>query len=159
MAAGHSVLVVTPSHAACDAITLALTQHWPGDISGQVVRLGNKLRLTSRHVTRFLPEHVATCRQLEEVEQQLAWVRRQLLDSLEDRREMAAEEKQLVHRHREIYRRHENETITKARVVTATIQTAQRRQLLEGLSSGQFSVLAVDEAGFCLSSQLASLVC
>ena len=72
---------------------------------------------------------------LEEVERQLAWVRRQLLDSLEDRREMAAEEKQLVHRHREIYRRHENETIARARVVTATIQTAQRRQLLEGLSS------------------------
>ena len=53
----------------------------------QLVRLGNKLRLTSRHVSRFLPEHVATCRQLEEVEQQLAWVRRQLLDSLEDRSE------------------------------------------------------------------------
>ena len=53
----------------------------------QVVRLGNKLRLTSRHVSRFLPEHVARCRQLEEVEQQLAWVRRQLLDSLEDRSE------------------------------------------------------------------------
>ena len=53
----------------------------------QLVRLGNKLRLTSRHVSKFLPEHVATCRQLEEVEQQLAWVRRQLLDSLEDRSE------------------------------------------------------------------------
>ena len=52
-----------------------------------MVRLGNKLRLTSRHVSRFLPEQVATCRQLEEVEQQLAWVRRQLLDSLEDRSE------------------------------------------------------------------------
>ena len=49
------------------------------------MRLGNKLRLTSRHVTKFLPENVAPCRQLEEVEQQLAWVRRQLLDSLEDR--------------------------------------------------------------------------
>ena len=49
------------------------------------MRLGNKLRLTSRQVTKFLPEHVASCRQLEEVEQQLAWVRRQLLDSLEDR--------------------------------------------------------------------------
>ena len=36
MSAGHRVLVVTPSHAACDAITLALAQHWPGDISGQV---------------------------------------------------------------------------------------------------------------------------
>ena len=87
VAAGHRVLVVTPSHAACDAITLALAEHWPGDARGQVVRLGNKLRLTSRHVSRFLPEHVATCRQLEEVEQQLAWVRRQLLDSLEDRSE------------------------------------------------------------------------
>ena len=116
------------------------------------------MRLTSRHVSRFLPEHVSPCRQLEEVEQQLAWIRRQLLDSLEDRREMAAEEKQLVHRHREIYRRHETQVVTGARVVTATIQTAQRRQLLESLSSGQFSMLAVDEAGFCLSSQLAPIL-
>ena len=129
VAAGHRVLVVTPSHAACDAITLALAQHWPGDISGQVVRLGNKLRLTSRHVTRFLPEHVAACRQLEEVEQQLAWIRRQLLDSLEDRREMAAEEKQLVHRHREVYRRHEGAVVSGARVVTCTLQTAMRRSV------------------------------
>ena len=36
VSAGHRVLVVTPSHAACDAITLALAQHWPGHISGQV---------------------------------------------------------------------------------------------------------------------------
>ena len=36
VAAGDTVLVVTPSHAACDAITLALAQHWPGDIRGQV---------------------------------------------------------------------------------------------------------------------------
>ena len=33
------------------------------------------------------------------------------------------------------------------------------RSLLSGLSSGQFSVLAVDEAGFCLSSQLAPVLC
>jgi len=159
VASGLRVLVVTPSHAACDAITLALAEHWPGDISGQVVRLGNKLRLTSRHVSRFLPEHVARCRQLEEVEQQLAWVRRQLLDSLEDRREMAGEEKQLVHRHREVYRRHEGAVVSGARVVTCTLQTAMRRSLLDGLSSGQFPVLAVDEAGFCLSSQLAPVLC
>jgi len=159
VASGLRVLVVTPSHAACDAITLALAEHWPGDISGQVVRLGNKLRLTSRHVSRFLPEYVARCRQLEEVEQQLAWVRRQLLDSLEDRREMAGEEKQLVHRHREVYRSHEGAVVSGARVVTCTLQTAMRRSLLDGLSSGQFPVLAVDEAGFCLSSQLAPVLC
>ena len=126
------------------------------------MRLGNKLRLTSRHVT--------PCRQLEkleEVDQQLAWIRRQLLDSLEDRsdqdlysfrkvapearitepgrncqfssyvvisvyiccyrREMAAEERRLVHRHREVYRRHEGAAVTGARVVTCTVQTAARR--------------------------------
>ena len=42
------------------------------------MRLGNKLRLTSRHVSRFLPEHVSPCRQLEEVEQQLAEAYRSL---------------------------------------------------------------------------------
>ena len=88
---------------------------------------------------------------------------------------MAGEEKQLVQRHREVYRRHEGEVVRAARVVTCTIQTAMRRSvlsvsslcvitplprsLLDGLSSGQFSVLAVDEAGFCLSSSLAPLLC
>ena len=40
---------------------------------------------------------------------------------------MATEERQLVHRHREVYRRHEEAAVTGARVVTCTVQTAARR--------------------------------
>ena len=53
---GERVLVVAPSHAACDAITLALASQWPGQPVGRLVRLGNKLRLTTELVEKFLPE-------------------------------------------------------------------------------------------------------
>ena len=42
---------------------------------------------------------------------------------------MATEEKQLVHRHREVYRRHEGDAVNGARVVTCTVQTAHRRSV------------------------------
>ena len=45
------------------------------------------------------------------------------------RREMAGEEKQLVHRHREVYRRHEGVMVSGAKVVTCTLQTAMRRSV------------------------------
>ena len=41
----------------------------------------------------------------------------------------------------------------------ALLTSPDLRSLLDGLSSGQFPVLAVDEAGFCLSSQLAPVLC
>ena len=43
---------------------------------------------------------------------------------------MAGEEKQLVHRHREVYRRHEGAVVSGARVVTCTLQTAMRRSVV-----------------------------
>ena len=36
VANGDTCLVVTPSHAACDAATCAVTQHWPRMTRGQV---------------------------------------------------------------------------------------------------------------------------
>ena len=43
---------------------------------------------------------------------------------------MAGEEKQLVHRHREVYRSHEGAVVSGARVVTCTLQTAMRRSVV-----------------------------
>ena len=40
---------------------------------------------------------------------------------------MATEERQLVYRHREVYRRHEEAAVTGAKVVNCTVQTAARR--------------------------------
>ena len=59
-----------------------------------MVRLGNKLRLTSRHVTKFLPENVAPCRQLEEVEQQLEVADKQLRSTRAFLEEQAVEREQ-----------------------------------------------------------------
>ena len=43
------------------------------------------------------------------------------------RREMATEERQLVYRHRGVYRRHEEAAVTGSKVVNCTVQTAARR--------------------------------
>jgi hypothetical protein len=51
------VLVTAPSHAACDAFTLALGRQWPPTQPAGFVRLADGLRLTDPRVSRYLPEH------------------------------------------------------------------------------------------------------
>jgi hypothetical protein len=49
--------VTAPSHAACDAFTLALGRQWPLTQPACFVRLADGLRLTDPRVSRYLPEH------------------------------------------------------------------------------------------------------
>jgi hypothetical protein len=53
----RKVLVTAPSHAACDAFTLALGRQWPPAQPARFVRLADGLRLTDPRVSRYLPEH------------------------------------------------------------------------------------------------------
>jgi hypothetical protein len=53
----RKVLVTAPSHAACDAFTLALGRQWPPTQPACFVRLADGLRLTDPRVGRYLPEH------------------------------------------------------------------------------------------------------
>ena len=49
--------MTAPSHAACDAFTLALSRQWPRGEATQFVRLADRLRLTDRSVEQYLPEN------------------------------------------------------------------------------------------------------
>ncbi len=59
VAEGERVLVTAPSHAACDAVTVALAEHWPKELfgaaeEGSLIRMGHPLRLTDDRVFKFL---------------------------------------------------------------------------------------------------------
>ena len=151
---GDTCLVVTPSHAACDAAARALTQHWPGYTAGSLVRLGHKLRLTDRSVEQYLPEQIVTSEHLESLRSQLAWVRRQLVETSSESGDMLREERSLVSQVRQEYRELEERVVKSARVVVCTLQTAMRWWILRLVETGHFSVVYVDEAGFSLDSHL-----
>ena len=153
-------LVVAPSHVACDAVTCAITDHWPGGghVSGQVVRLANKLRLTMRHVEQYLPENVSRCQELHNLDHQLRWTRSQLLENYSHRGDTLEEEEMLVNKYRNVYIEHEDEVIKKAKVVVCTLLTAMKSSILRLIRRKHFSVVCVDEAGFCGDSQLLPVI-
>ena len=147
---GDKVLVAAPSHAACDALTLAITSNsdWV-----RLVRLGSKLRLTSTAVERFLPDQLWPSPSLERLGQRLGWVRRQLLDGHRGRGELLEEEGRLVAQQRREYREHEEQLMKEAEVVVCTLQTSFRASILRMVSE-EFDLVCVDEAGFSLDSQV-----
>ena len=159
VASGNRCLVVAPSHVACDALTQAMVAHWPGLALGPVVRLGQKLRLTSRRVERYLPENVAiNDGLLESLTSELDLVRRQLIDSAHDKGDLLRLEASLVSRVQEEEWALEQRVVRDAKVVVCTIQTAMKSYILDLLQCGHFSVLYVDEAGFSLDCHLVPLL-
>ena len=140
--------MVAPSHAACDAVTLAITQH-PSEAS--VVRLASKLRLTSPALERFLPDRLRPSPALERLERRLGWVRRQLLDGGRGRGELMEEERRLVEQQRRQQREHEEKVVSEVDIVVCTLQTSFRPSILKKLGH-HFDLVCVDEAGFSLDS-------
>ena len=122
---GERVLVVAPSHAACDAITLALASQWPGQPVGRLVRLGNKLRLTTDLVERFLPEEAKKVEEEQKIgkpfistyEQRLAVLRDELLEGGRGIQELKKEEADLVAKALKDFKMVEDEAVCKASVV------------------------------------------
>ena len=140
VAAGERVLVAAPSHAACDAATLALAAQWPGGVAaagGGLVRLGNKLRLTNTRVEAYLPgQHreeagreagrewreawSSTREQLEKLEAQerrLGKLRGELVEGGRGRQELVTLEAKAVKEGAEMYRQLEEIAVEGASVV------------------------------------------
>ena len=152
---GSRVLVAAPSHAACDSVVAAINQHWDPGLS--LVRLGNKLRLTSPDHETFLPENIQPSPALEDITGRLSWVRGQLLDGQKGRGELLEEEGRLVEQYRREYRDHEERVVREAKIVVCTLQTSFRPGLLS-LLRHHFDLVCVDEAGFSLDSQVLPLL-
>jgi hypothetical protein len=72
--------VTAPSHAACDAFTLALARQWPrhSELPPRIIRLADRLRLTDRRVERYLPENSSSDK-AEGIDMELAHCRAELL--------------------------------------------------------------------------------
>ena len=160
VANGEKVLVVAPSHAACDAFTAAVAEYWPGgkERRGKLVRLGSKLRLTTKEVEKFLPENIAKSDILSDIENKIRIVRSELVKGGRGRGSLVQEEANLVSEHNDAHKELEDEVIGKALVVVCTIMTASRNHIQRMMSEGCFSLVCVDEAGFTLDSQLVPLV-
>ena len=160
VANGERVLVVAPSHAACDAFTAAVAEYWPGgrERRGKLVRLGNRLRLTTKEVEKFLPENVAQSDRLFDIEQKIGVARSQLVEGGRGRGYLVEEEARLVGEHKKVHKELEDEVIDKALVVVCTIITASRDNIQRMISEGSFSLVCGDEAGFTLDSQLVPVV-
>ena len=126
---GERVLVVAPSHAACDAITLALASQWPGQPVGRLVRLGNKLRLTTDLVEKFLPEEAKKVEEQQKIgkpfisthEQRLTVLREELLEGGRGVKELQKEEADLVAKAIKDSKMVEDEAVCKASVVVNII--------------------------------------
>ena len=145
---GDRVLVVAPSHAACDTLVASLTHHCPGL---SLVRLGNKLRLTQPELETFLPENIQPSPGLENIAARLSWVRGAMLDGQRGRGELLEEEGRLVEQYRREYRDHEERLVKEVKIVVCTLQTSYRPSLLS-LLRHHFDLVCVDEAGFSLDS-------
>ena len=154
--AGDRVLVVAPSHAACDAVTLALAAHWPRQYSGQLTRLANPLRLTDSRVSQFLPDQTGGRAGLE---RELREVRAGLMSQQRGLGGLLERERELVTEYRREEAEQEERAVEAAAVVVCTLATAARPVLLDRLASRQFPLLCCDEAGFSLDAALLPLVC
>ena len=159
---GERVLVVAPSHAACDAVTLAIASQWPGKSAGLLIRLGNRLRLTTKDVEQFLPEEVekeeehTNCGKPfnSSYDQRLARLRDELLEGGRGIQELQEEEADIVAKATRDSMMMEDEAVCKGSVVVCTLATASRRWLLHQVKYGQFPLVCVDEAGFTLDPPL-----
>ena len=169
---GKKVLVVAPSHAACDAVTLSILKLWPkvsptngsselsSSGSGAIVRIGRELRLTVPSLNSLLPQNlpVSGNSKLDRIERDLCLVRKELLEKRRTGAKKGAElevEKELVKEHRSETLAIEERAIENSKVVIATNSSARSKNILDRIFSGNFDILCVDEAGF--ATELATL--
>ena len=111
-----------------------------------------------KKVEKYLPEYISPSKDLHDLETRINWIRQQLLNNHVDRGETLEEEKMLVNQYNKVYIEHEETIIKNAKVVICTLQTAMRNSLLKLIRKHHFSVVCVDEAGFCSDSQLLPVI-
>ncbi|XP_023341127.1 DNA-binding protein SMUBP-2 [Eurytemora carolleeae] len=157
VANGEKVLVVAPSHAACDAFTLALAKQWPRSIEKSFVRLGNSLRFTSEDVALYSTDKISPSAKLEDLQDQLFHVRNQLLDnSCKGKGSVMLEEKYLTREYWTEGKENEKKVIKSSSVVITTIMHAT--SLIKYFKEKEFDLFVIDEAGFTPASSTLPLI-
>lgn len=156
VANGDKVLVVAPSHTACDAITLALLKHWPesqwgSSDQGALVRIGMDLRVTVRALTRYLAVNLRSDESFQAVVKDLAHVRGNILACPQGQKgqgPLLAREKALVKERNRLFHQLQDAAIHQAQIVVATNLSALKHSIFSLVLKGEFNLVCMDEAGF-----------
>ena len=155
---GCKVLVVAPSHAACDAVTLAMSNIKTKDEN--LLRIGHPLRLTNAKVKPFLPQNDFNKRseKMRNLEKRLKTVWSDMFDG-HGNKDLDGREAELLAEIRRERIKLENEAILEADiVVVTTLSSVTKQSIMRLVASGHFEVVAIDEAGFAAESQQLPLI-
>ena len=147
LANGSRILAVAPSHAAVDALTMALLKQWNEDVlklpKSKLIRIGNPLRLRDDNVLPYLPKlHIQSKGLLEELQE--VW--RSLINSDKGAQKMLIkEESELLWKAQKSRRSEMFSQIKHSSVVTSTCLTALawKKDILRN-----FDIICIDEAAF-----------
>ena len=146
LANGSRVLAVAPSHAAVDALTMALLKQWDQEIlklpKSKLIRVGNALRLRDDNVLPYLPKLHQSQNLLEELQD--VW--KSLLTSDKGAKKMLIkEESELLKKAQKSRRTEMFDQVKHSQVVTSTCLTALAwpRDILQS-----FDIICIDEAAF-----------
>jgi len=157
VANGEKVLVAAPSHAACDAFTLALAEQWPKASQQSFVRLGTSLRFTSSAVKSYSVHHLSDPAFVHAIEEDLAFTRRQLISDVKGKEDIMRAEVHLKRKHLKLSRTNEKELIERSSVVITTIMNAT--SLEKQIKEKVFDLVVIDEAGFTPANNVLPLMC
>ena len=147
LANGSRILAVAPSHAAVDALTMALLKQWNENVlklpKSKLIRIGNPLRLRDENVLPYLPKlHDQSQCVLEELHE--VWT--SLINSDKGAKKMLIkEESELLRKSQKSRRSEMFSQIKHCSVVTSTCLTALawKKEILR-----RFDIICIDEAAF-----------
>ena len=154
---GDKVLVTASSHAACDAFTIALAKYWPSVIDKKFVRLGNPLRFPNKEVGKYSVDNLKNCPELEKIQDELAFTRRQLIDQFKGKADIIAEQHKLNNDYFTLMRILEDEAIEESSVVICTVLQA-KGNLSKYFRRKMFDLFVIDEAGFTAANNILPMI-
>ena len=145
IAKGNRVLATAPSHAAVDALIMAVSRQWNENLHGEdqkrMLRVGNILRLREEKAQRWLIKSESTVPMYEN----LQLVQESILQRKGDFKFLLKEEKSLLQNARSLSEKEEFDQITTRSIVFCTCLPAVK---MSKRAIKKFDVVCIDEAAF-----------
>jgi len=146
LANGLKVLATAPSHAAVDALLLAIAKQWNEDVlnvpTNKMLRIGNILRLKDPRSKNWLPK---TTGEYEDCCQNLQQLRQDLLLGSKGKKILIESEAKLVEKLKSISRKSEFAQISNSNIVVTTCLSAIQ---WPDKVKKNFDLIVIDEAAF-----------
>ena len=146
VANGSKVLATAPSHAAVDALTLAIVKQWDEDILNislsKLLRIGNVLRLKDPRTKNYLPK---TSPQTQSYCEDLEHLRVDLLKETKGKKLLLESEQKLINQIRHTSTKSDFDQISNSHIVISTCLTALN---WPKHIHRMFDLICIDEAAF-----------